>query len=272
MKTKSFMTLDRVLSRFGLASRTDARRAILEGRMKVNGRIVRNPDLWVRTDQARFTFDNRPLRPSHKLYVAYYKPKGVLTSHGDPKGRPTVYDNLDPGLGWLAPVGRLDRDSSGILLLTNDTDFANYITNPASRVPKHYRVKLNAIIGDEILASLRSGVEISRGERALPTGVKRLEDRGNYSWIEVVLVEGKNREVRRMMDAVGFTVLKLVRTRIGHLTLAGLDVGGWRELTSAELAGFGYPGGVRRTPRTASTTRDLPDRGGNRNRNRSRSR
>jgi len=239
------MTLDRVLSRFRLASRTDARRAIVEGRMKVNGRVVRDPDLWVRTDRDSFTFDGCRLRPSRTLYLVYYKPKGVLTSHGDPGGRPTIYEDLDPGLGWLAPVGRLDKDSSGLLLLTNDTDFAHYITDPGSQVRKHYRVKLNAIIGDEVLATLRSGVEMRRGDRAQPASVKRLEDRGRYSWIEVALVEGKNREVRRMMEAVGFTVLKLVRTRIGHLTLAGLEVGRWRELTSAELARFDYPPGRR---------------------------
>lgn len=264
MKTKSFMTLDRVLSRFGLASRTDARRAILEGRMKVNGRVVRDPDQWVRTDRDSFAFDGRRLRPTRKLYVAYYKPKGVLTSHGDPGGRPTIYDDLDSRLGWLAPVGRLDKDSSGLLLLTNDTDFANYITDPRSHVLKHYRVKLNAIMGDDVLATLRSGVKMRRGDRAQPAIVKRLEDRGRYSWIEVALVEGKNREVRRMMEAAGFTVLKLVRTRIGHLSLAGLEVGRWKELTLAELARFGYPPGSRaalpgRSPkgrrRTQSTKR-----------------
>jgi 23S rRNA pseudouridine2605 synthase len=261
MKTKSFMTLDRVLSRFGLASRTDARRAILDGRMRVNGRVVRDPDLWVHTDRDRFMFDNRALRPLRKLYVAYYKPKGVITSHGDPGGRPTIYEHLDPWLGWLAPVGRLDKDSSGLLLLTNDTEFANYITNPESNVRKLYRVKLNGIIGEAGLVALRSGVELKRGDRVQPASVKRLEDRGRYSWIEVALVEGKNREVRRMVEAVGFMVLKLVRTRIGHLTLAGLEVGRWRELTSAELARFAYLPGRRprlRETRRGRTRRRVP--------------
>ena len=122
MKTKSAMTLDRVLSRFGLASRTTAREQIRAGRVKVNGRITRDPDAWVRPAVDPIHLDGKRLRPARKIYLLFYKPKGVITSHGDPGARDTIYDFLDGGLPWVAPVGRLDKDTSGLLLLTNDTD------------------------------------------------------------------------------------------------------------------------------------------------------
>jgi pseudouridine synthase len=239
VKTKNYMTLDRVLSRYGLASRTDARCAIRDGRLKVNGRVVRDPDRWVLLDCETFHLDGRRLRQARKLYLLFYKPRGVITTHGDPGERRTIYHYLDERLGWVAPVGRLDKDSSGLLLLTNDNDFANFVTNPSSGVVKTYLAKLNALIRPEALATLRAGVRMKRGDRARPEGVRPLEDRGGHSWIEIALAEGKNREVRRMMEAVGFKVLKLVRTRIGHLTLQGLEVGKWRALTRSEIARFG---------------------------------
>jgi pseudouridine synthase len=248
------MTLDRVLSRFGVASRTVARAAIVAGRMQVNGRIVRDPDVWVSLGRDTFQLDGQGLKPARKRYLLFYKPKGVITSHGDPDGRETIYKYLDgvappfraaraglkPGATakneWLAPVGRLDKDTSGLLLLTNDTAFADFITNPESGIPKTYLVKINAILSDEVIARLDAGVEMKRGDLAAPLRVRRREDRGKYTWLDVVLTEGKNREVRRMVEAVGFKVLKLVRTRIGPLTLEGLQVGKWRELASNEVS------------------------------------
>jgi pseudouridine synthase len=122
------------------------------------------------------------------------------------------------------------------LLLTNDTEFADFMTNPESRIPKTYLVKVNALMSDDGIAKLNAGVEMKRGDFAAPISVRRREDRGKYTWLDVVLTEGKNREVRRMIEALGFKVLKLVRTRIGPLTLEGLEVGKWRELTPAEVA------------------------------------
>ena len=234
--TKPTLTLDRVLSRFGLASRTEAREAIQAGRLKVNGRVVRDPDCWVRPGEDMIQLDGQRLKPSRKIYLLFYKPKGVITSHGDPGGRKTVYDCVGEMKSWVFPVGRLDKDTSGLLLLTNDTEFADFITNPESRIPKTYLVKTNALLSDEVLARLNEGVVMKRGDFAKPEMVRRLEDRGKYTWLEVVLTEGKNREVRRMVEAVGFKVLKLVRTRLGPLTLGGLEVGRFRELTSAEVA------------------------------------
>jgi 23S rRNA pseudouridine2605 synthase len=235
MKSKSAMTLDRVLSRFGLASRTAARDAILSGRVKVNGRINRDPDHWTDPRVDSIHVDGNRVRQAHKIYLLFYKPKGVITSHGDPGGRKTVYDCLGPEVAWVSPVGRLDKDTSGLLLLTNDTDFANHVTDPASGVRKTYLVKANTLVGDELVGKLAQGLELKRGDWAQPQSVRRVEDRGKYSWLEIVLTEGKNREVRRLLEAVGLKALKLVRTRIGPCTLEGLQVGKWRNLTPVEI-------------------------------------
>lgn len=229
------MTLDRVLSRYGIASRVHARRAILSGRVKVNGRIVRDPDRWTHPEKEPVHMDGNLLKKTRAVYLLFYKPKGVITSHGDPSGRKTIYDFLEKKMPWVSPVGRLDKDTSGLILLTNDTEFANHITDPRSEVAKVYVVKANCLVGDDQLDRLRAGIEMKRGDWAKPQSVRRLEDRGKYSWIEVVLTEGKNREVRRMMEAVGLKVLKLVRTRIGPCTLEGLQVGRLRPLLACEV-------------------------------------
>lgn len=230
------MTLDRVLSRLGIASRTDARTAIQAGRLQVNGRTVRDPDLWISPRRDAVLFDGRPVKPARKRYLLFYKPQGVITSHGDPDGRETIYQYLGEENKWVAPVGRLDKDSSGLLLLTNDTEFGDFITNPESGIRKTYMVKTDGLLSDTDIARLNGGVEMKRGDRARPVHVRRRQDRGRYTWLDVVLTEGKNREVRRMIEAVGFKVLTLVRTQIGSLTREGLHVGRWRELTAAELA------------------------------------
>lgn len=235
MKLKPAMTLDRVLSRFGLAGRMAAREAIRAGRLKVNGRVVRDPESWVRPAVDVIQLDGQRVRPARKSYLLFYKPKGVITSHGDPSGRRTVYNYWGDYGDWLFPVGRLDKDTSGLLLVTNDTEFADWVTNPASRVPKTYLVKTSGLMSNEVIAKFHAGVEMKRGDWARPETVRRVEDRGKYTWLEVVLTEGKNREVRRMIEAVGFKVLKLVRIRIGPLTLEGLEVGKWRELKPAEI-------------------------------------
>ncbi len=241
MASKTVMTLDRVLSRFGIASRTASREAIRAGRLKVNGKVECDPERWVWPERDVVQLDGKRLRPVPRTYLLLYKPKGVITSHGDPDGRKTIYDLLGASGRWVAPVGRLDKDSSGLLLLTNDTEFGHAVMSPESEVPKTYRAKLNGLMSDEVIQQLARGVEMKRGDRAQPLTVRRLEDRGKYTWLEIVLTEGKNREVRRMVEAVGFTVLKLVRTRIGPLTLEGLEVGRWRNLTPREIATLHRP-------------------------------
>jgi 23S rRNA pseudouridine2605 synthase len=227
-------TLDRVLSRAGLGSRTDARRWIAEGRVAVNGKKVQSPDAWVDPEHDRVTFDGRPLQVAKKLYLLLYKPKGVLTTFKDPEGRPTVYDLLSDIKEWIFPVGRLDQDSSGLLLLTNDTTFGDYVTDPESHVPKTYLVKASLLLSDEQLDRLRQGVELSDGPTR-PTQVKRIRDGARYTFFEITLTEGRNRQVRRMVEALGAKVLKLVRTQVGPIEIAGLEIGKWRPLTPAEI-------------------------------------
>ncbi len=259
------MTLDRMLSRSGLASRGAARTMIASGRVKVNGRVVRDPDVWVKPDRDILHLDGGRLKQVRKTYLLFYKPRGVITSHGDPGGRATIYDYLDKSVPWVAPVGRLDQDTSGLLLLTNDTEFANHVTDPSSRIGKRYLVKLNGLMNDETMAALAAGVRMKRGDWARPREVHRMEDRGRYTRLEVVLEEGKNREVRRMMEAVGFQVLKLVRTGIGPLTLEGLEIGKFRPLTPAEVAAVRSSGGagarsVLRSPESQGRADDAAGR------------
>lgn len=249
MKSKTSMTLDRVLSRYGLASRTAAREAILAGRLRVNGRVVRDPDSWVEPARATIQLDGQRLKAARRTYLLFYKPKGVITTHGDPQGRKTVYDYLGEQSKWVSPVGRLDKDTSGLLLFTNDTAFADFITSPESKVPKTYLAKISGLVSEEVIGKMNDGVDMKRGDRANPLSVRRVEDRGKYSWLEIVLAEGKNREVRRMIEAVGFKVLKLVRIRIGPLTLEGLEVGKWRELAPPEVASLRRVNGGTMNPR-----------------------
>lgn len=235
---KSAITLDRLLSRFGIASRQEGQEAVRHGRLKVNGRVIRNPEFWVSPGKDVVHLDGRRLKPSPKIYLLFYKPRGVITSHTDPQGRKTVYEYMNEAPDWVFPVGRLDKDTSGLLLMTNDTEFADFVASPRSHVAKTYRAKINALLSDETISQLQSGIQMRRGDWAKPLAVRRLEDRGRYTWLEVMLTEGKNREVRRMIEAIGFKVLKLVRTGIGPLTLEGLEIGQWRKLTPGEVAGL----------------------------------
>src|SRR5271167_1380720 len=154
MKSKATMTLDRVLSRYGLASRTAAKQVIEAGRLKVNGRVIRDPDYWVTPGRDAVQLDGQRLKAARKVYRAFYKPKGVITSHGDAAGRKTVYDYLGEDTPWLFPVGRLDKNTSGLLLLTNDTNFGDFVSNPNSHILKTYIVKANGLIGDELIERL----------------------------------------------------------------------------------------------------------------------
>jgi 23S rRNA pseudouridine2605 synthase len=231
-------TLDRILSKAGIASRTDARNWIASGRVTVNGKVVRTPDVWVDVDHDRVSLDGKRVVEQEKIYLLLYKPKGYITTYRDPEGRPTVYD-LIPDIGqWVAPVGRLDQDTSGLLILTNDNDFADRITDPEHKVPKTYMVKTSSIVNDEAIEKLAKGVELSDGPTR-PCVVKRLRDSTSSSFLEITITEGRNRQVRRMIEAVGSRVRKLVRTSIGAVSIGELTIGSYRKLTPAELRGLG---------------------------------
>jgi pseudouridine synthase len=227
-------TLDRVISKAGLGSRTEARSWIGAGRVIVNGHKVQSPDAWVDPDIDRITVDGRPLRSREKIYLLLYKPKRYLTTYKDPEGRPTVYDLLADQPDWIFPVGRLDQDTTGLLILTNDTEFGNYITSPESHVPKTYLVKSSLRISDQQLDQLRHGLMLADG-MTLPAIVQRVRDSERYTFFEITITEGRNRQVRRMVEALGAKVLKLVRTRIGPIEIGTLEIGKHRILTNREV-------------------------------------
>ncbi len=227
-------TLDRVLSKAGVCSRTEAREWIVRGRVKVNAKTIRDPEHWVDLDRDAVVLDGRPLQAEKKIYVLLYKPKGYLTTYKDPDGRPTVYDLLQKLDQWVFPVGRLDQDTSGLLILTNDTAFAEHITNPEFHVPKTYLVKASTLLSDEQLGRLRDGLELKDG-MTRPAKVKRVRDSESKSFFEITITEGRNRQVRRMVEALESQVLKLVRVSIGSVRIERLQMGHWRLLTHEEV-------------------------------------
>jgi len=232
--TRPLKTLERVLSKAGVGSRMDARGWITGGRVKVNGQVVRDPDQWIDMKRDRVRLDGKPLHARERVYLLLYKPAGYLTTYRDPEGRPTVYDLIADLGTFVSPVGRLDLDTSGLLLMTNDNQLAERVTNPESHVPKTYLVKASIRLTDEQLQQLRDGVELSDGPTR-PARVKRVRDSEKYTHLEITLTEGRNRQVRRMIEALGATVLKLVRVKIGPIPIAGLQIGKWRSLTPAEV-------------------------------------
>jgi 23S rRNA pseudouridine2605 synthase len=227
-------TLDRVLSRAGAMSRKQAEEAIRAGRVRVNSLRVLDPSAWVDLAQDRVTLDDRPLRDAQPLYLALHKPAGLVTSRSDERGRETIYALLEDVEGWVAPVGRLDRDTSGLLLLTNDTEWAERVTNPGSGVTKRYRCRTADELSDEQVERLRRGVELDDGPTR-PARVRRAGERR----IELEITEGRNRQVRRMVEAIGSRVLELHRSAVGPVELGSLPPGRWRALEPREVRAFG---------------------------------
>ncbi|HJQ40097.1 MAG TPA: pseudouridine synthase [Thermoanaerobaculia bacterium] len=223
-------TLERVLSKAGLGSRSEARRWVGEGRVKVNGRVAGDPDRWVDLERDRITVDDRPLEQAAQTYLLLHKPTGYLTTYRDPQGRPTIYDLLPDRDRYLFPVGRLDLDTSGLLILTNDTAFAERLTNPEYHVPKTYLVKASRPLSDDELERLRDGIELRDGPTR-PAIVTRVS--GNK--FEITITEGRNRQVRRMVEALAAKVAKLVRIAIGPITIGELPTGETRALTAEEV-------------------------------------
>ncbi len=241
---RKLKTLDRVLSKAGLGSRTEARQWIRAGRVAVNGRKILESETWVDVERDRVTFDGRPLRAPRKIYLLFYKPKGYLTTYKDPEGRKTIYDLLTEIKEWIFPVGRLDQDTTGLLILTNDSAFGDFVTSPESKVPKTYLVKSSILLTDADLDKLRAGVTLADGPTR-PAIVHRVRDSARYTFFEITITEGRNRQVRRMVESLGAKVLKLVRTAIGPIEIAGLEIGKFRPLSSAEVQSL--------SPRTRSS-------------------
>ena len=200
----------------------------------MNGKKVQTPDVWIDPERDQVALDGHPLTARQKRYLLLYKPKGYLTTYKDPEGRPTVYDLLGGVKSFVFPVGRLDQDTTGLLILTNDSAFGDHITSPEAKVPKTYLVKASVLLDDAQLEQLRQGLTLSDGPTR-PAIVKRIRDSAKYTFFEITITEGRNRQVRRMVEALGAKVLKLVRTAIGGIEISGMEIGKFRELMEEEI-------------------------------------
>jgi 23S rRNA pseudouridine2605 synthase len=233
--------LARALSKMGYCSRSRAAAMIRSGRVNLNGRTVRDPETPVRLARDRILVDGSPVAAQPRIYLMMNKPRGLVTTASDEQGRATVYDLLKPLLetdhDWVIPVGRLDKASEGLLLLSNDSTWAANITDPASHIEKRYHVQVNCLADDKLLQAIQRGVTLD-GERLQVRSVAILRLGGKNSWIEIALDEGKNRHIRRLLESLGVRVLRLIRVSIGAIKLGGLKKGAVRELTAAEIDCF----------------------------------
>ena len=232
--------LQKLIATAGIASRRHAEELIVAGRVTVNGEIIK--ELGTKADPERDHIKvngkliNPRLAAHDKLYVLLNKPRGYLSSVSDPEGRPLVTELLPPSLGRIHPVGRLDFNTEGLLLLTNDGDFTNYVTAARNRVEKVYEVKVKGVPPDGAINRLRKGIVLEDGTRTASSQIKKTGETQTNAWYEVRLHQGRNQQVRRMFELIGHSVLKLRRVRIGFLTDENLKPGHWRFLSAAEAA------------------------------------
>src|SRR5258706_13389117 len=231
--------VQKLIALAGLASRRHAEELIVAGLVTVNGKVV--TELGTKADpktdhiKVRGRLINPLLGKREKIYLVLNKPKGYLTSMADPEGRPLVTELIPPSLGRLHPVGRLDFNTEGLLLLTNDGEFTNVVTAARNQIPKIYRVKVKGMPTDNAVERLRRGIAIGEDERTAPAEVRQLRSTEANGWFEVTLHQGRNQQIRRMLDAIGHSVTKLKRTRIGLLDDRFLATGQWRTLNEIEV-------------------------------------
>ncbi|HWH50065.1 MAG TPA: pseudouridine synthase [Gemmatimonadaceae bacterium] len=232
------VSIPRALSKLGFCSRAQAERLVVAGKVRVNGTIVRDASLRVRPERDRIEVDDAPVAKAAHVYIMLNKPRGLVTTRDDPQGRATIYECLtDESLPFLVPVGRLDKASEGLLLLTNDSRWSSRLLDPASHVDKVYHVQVRGTDLDAVMQRVAAGVvEPESGERLEVKAISLLRT-GSRSgaWFEVVLDEGKNRQLRRIFAAVGVEVLRVVRVAIGPLVLGDLAKGAWRRLVPDEV-------------------------------------
>lgn len=230
------VSLPRALSKLGYCSRSQAEALVREGRVTVNGQVSRDPSRRVDPGRDKLAVDGAPITAESKVYVMLNKPRGLVTTRQDEQDRDTVFQCLDdPTLPYLSPVGRLDKASEGLLLFTNDTQWAARILDPDQHLDKTYHVQINQLADARLLQKLKDGV--SDGDDYLQArDAKLLREGTRNSWLEIVLDEGKNRHIRRMLKAMDIEVLRLIRVAIGALPLGDLSKGSWRHLTKEERA------------------------------------
>ncbi|HRG16088.1 MAG TPA: pseudouridine synthase [Pseudomonadota bacterium] len=232
--------LARVLSKRGLCSRSEAARLVAAGRVRVGGRVVRDPEAPTLLD-ADVAIDGDEAAAAEPLHLLLNKPRGLVTTRSDEQGRATVYDCFaGADLPWIAPVGRLDRASEGLLLFSNDPAFAAAITDPEQGIEKTYHVQVEGLVDADALRRMEAGIDID-GERRRAARATLLRSGAKNCWLEIVLDEGRNRQIRRMLEALGFPVLRLVRVAIGGLSLGDLAKGRWRRLTDADIVALQLP-------------------------------
>ncbi len=227
--------LHRALAKLGWGSRTQAWDWIRAGQVRVDGRVVTDPLTWVDLEQQRITRGGREKAPDPRRVLVLHKPRGVVTTRRDERGRKTVYDLLPAGLPWVFPAGRLDADSEGLLVVTNDAGLAQRLTEPEHRIAKTYRVWVRGVPTLDELERLRDGIDLPDGPTR-PAEVRLLEQRPDGAVVEMVLTEGRNRQVRRMWAALWHRVRRLVRVGIGTYPLGTLRPGQWCELSAKEIA------------------------------------
>jgi 23S rRNA pseudouridine2605 synthase len=224
-----------VLSKLGVCSRSQAEQWIRAGRVSLDGRVVHDPQYPTAIDGRQVAVDGKPVCQAGHVHIAFNKPRGIVVSAADEHGRATVYTALAAaGLPWLGPVGRLDKASEGLLLLSNDTRWAAGITDPATHLEKTYHVQVAGLPDAAVLEAMLAGVE-DAGELLQARRATLLRAGAKNAWLEVVLDEGRNRHIRRLLAALGFEVLRLIRVAIGPLVLGELAKGQWRRLSAGEV-------------------------------------
>jgi len=226
--------LARALSKLGYCSRSRASSLIKEGRVRLNGLPVRDPEAPVRPERDRIEVDGHAVHAQAPLWLMLNKPRGIVTSASDEKGRETVYGCLAPGLPWVAPVGRLDKATEGLLLLTNDSEWGARIAAPETHLDKTYHVQIAGPAGAALAEKLEGGVCADGGELLRAKRARILRQGQRNAWLVVVLDEGRNRHIRRMFESLGIEVLRLVRVAIGPLLLGDLAKGCYRPLAAEE--------------------------------------
>jgi 23S rRNA pseudouridine2605 synthase len=242
------VSLERALSKLGAASRAEARERIRAGRVTVDGRVCHDPGRPVVPERAMLAVDGEPVAAAAWRTLALHKPAGVMTTRRDPRGRPTVFDLLGTAAAGLVAVGRLDLETSGLLLLTTDTRLADWLADPENAVPRRYRARVAGAVDDAALDRLVSGV-VDRGERLRAASAERLGVEGGETELALALTTGRNREVRRLCAAVGHPVVALARLAYGGVELGDLAPGAWRALSRTEVSSaFGALAPVGRGP------------------------